>query len=360
MFRLLLPVISLILLVGCSLNKRTVHTRPIVTETYVEAGFIATGRSEFFSLLHYETDFKDYQVNNRLLAAASFANYEGIEARLGSDQLKQLRYHPLFVMHSSPLQFQIEHESSLACVANNIATAEQAEQFSLQHYFATNILAQFSRQYQVTLRLVPTKAFFNTHVINPATNDIVFYIKADCESTKILSWYLYHFASILHELAHIEQAWGKTPEQWQVSLPEQKTNQWLSSDKLIREFTAEQIASCALLMPKAIHWIKVRQFGDSRTFSISEATNRILKQVNGSEFSMYSNLGAELANVWLAEHANEDGYIAKANKSQYRLFEQACTDILTEEGITAASDFLHKVLANDVLSEQHHLQFTLP
>lgn len=111
-------------------------------------------------------------------------------------------------------------------------------------------------------------------------------------------------------------------------------------------------------MTEAFHW---RKFRVSRTrFSVREATNRILKQVNGSEISMYSMLGAELANVWLAEYADEDGYIRKVNKSQYSLVEQACTGILTKEGIAAASDFLRKVLASDRSPAKDDLPLTVP
>lgn len=345
MFKLLLSVVSLILLAGCSLNNRMASARPIITETHTESEFIATGRDEFLSILSYRTNFKDYQVNNELLAAASFANYLDGEARLTGTQLEKMHYQPLFAMHSSSLKFNIEYESSLACVANNVDAAEQAEQISLQHYFATNILAQFSRQYQVTLRLVPTNAFFNTHVIDPATNDMAFYVKADCESTKMLSWYLYNFAAVLHELAHIEQSWGKTPEQWQVSLQEENTKPRLSSDKLIREFTANQIEICAGIMADAFHW---KKFDDAHTmFSISNAANRILQQVNGSESSMYSILGVDLASLWLAEYADGEGYISRADKNQYSAVEQACTTVLTEEGIKAATSFLNTVLTND-------------
>lgn len=355
MFRLLLLALYLTFLIGCAVNAPTRNNLPIISDANIEAKFSATGRDAFSTILRYKIDEHPYQLNNSVLVATSFANHNNHDARASGAVLAKQHYLPLLNIQADQLHFSIEYATGLECIAENLTTAEASEKMSVLRYFATNVLQQFSRNYQVTLRLTPKSAFFNAHIVNPALNDLIFYVAADCDSTKALSWYLHQYAAVLHELSHIEQYWGNSAEAW-LATSATLTHQQLNMDKLLREFSANQLEACSTLMADAFHWSQY-SLPDS-SVSLTDVANKLLQQTNQSEFSMYSMLGAVLANLWLAEFADEEGYISKKNNSQYSLVEQACTGVITKAGISMAARSLAKLLEKNAGSNVMQPQFT--
>lgn len=333
-----LITVFIVSLVSCAGNPYFME--PVLFRSHIihsikqsdETRTIDLNMAEKFSIMHRKFDHHKYSRQGVLAALTSFANFDNNRTPLTTDQLAKLDYLLLTAWHSNQVNFRIEYDSELDCAKNLLKISGQ--DYELENHFPHKLLRQMKLQYEVTIRLVAAKSFYNVHLIDPERNDLMFYRTLDCRTPPTEAWYSNFIEIIVHEMAHLEQVWVHSGYQKAVSLHDEEVMD-VDHYKLLGELIASKIGQCSHIVNEAFHWIRLPATTEQE--SLPDKVHQRLTDSSALNLPVaYSSLGWILANRWIRSYADDGGYIRRTDTAQYKKIVNACQTILSDDGIQQA------------------------
>ena len=325
-------------LVGCAGNHYFMESalfRRHMVHSIEQADKISTRGldvTEQFAVLHRPLDHHQYSRQGLLAALLSYTNFDAAGPTLSSDQLAGLDYQLLTAWHSDQLNFRLEYDERLDCAQSWLKL--NGQDYALENYFPHKLLQQMQLQYDVTVRLVASKSFYNVHLIDPERGDLVFYRMLDCQAPPTMDWYTGLIEIIVHEITHLEQIWIHSGYRTAVLLP-YNGGEGLDYYKLLGELIANKVGQCSHIVNKAFHWTRLSAPTELGGFADEDHHRQSDSLVRGEPVA-YSSVGWSLASSWMRSYADDDGYIRRADRAQYNTVVNACQTILTDDGIHRA------------------------